>query len=460
MRRTHRPLSNVVAVFVTLSMLVVAPTASPAEERALSIPPGYDLFVTDPAETHVYLQIPADFFAPGSDPFNEVVQFAGVPLERFNGFDVGDADTIVRRLDAANPAPSDTVPIELVALSLKSVQPIYVTNGDGCGQLWDVTVGLSPTQASPGQMTIRKSGTFDSQLQVRPFFKFTDLQLGCTQTLDGGSLPPFGFTATDSFFDVFCELPALSVPGLNDGFCAGFDGEKHLTIHSASNAQHGVWPAQNALEHFQCYRIKDKPFDARTVSLTDQFGSRSAEVTKRVEVCNPVRKKKEPFSNRRAHLVCYTTSGPALDIPVTIRNQFGSQQLMVHEPTRLCLPSRKKELGETLKRIQVPIDHFQCYKVSALTPLYRKGDVPPVRLRDQFADVPGVPVGDAVLLCAPVDKNGSKIEHPVAHLVCYQIEAPGIKVGIVIKNQFERTKLVAKLAQRLCVPSAKVVLEN
>jgi len=456
-KRTRRRL-NAIAVFLAVAMLTAIPLEGSAQTRIAEIPPGYDLFVSDPAETHHVLQLPANFFAPGSNPFNEVVEFAGVPLETFMGFGVGDADTIVQRPEAANPNPTDTVEIELVALSLVSVQPIYVTGGAGCGQLWDVHTTVSPTKPSQGEMTINQNGTFDSRLEVYPYLTFTSLEGGCTRTLDGAELTPLSFEVANSFFDVFCELPALAVPGLNDGFCPGFDGEKHLIIHRGEFAQHGVWPAQPALEHFACYTLKKKAFEARRVELTDQFGSRVAEVTKRVELCNPAQKGNEPYNNDRAHLVCYTTTGPDLHTPVTVRNQFGSQQLMVGKPTRLCVPSRKKELDESLRKIKAPIDHFQCYAVSPLTPLYRAGSLGAVKLTDQFGVQNGVQVGNPVRLCAPVDKDGSRIEHPVAHLVCYQIEGARVDVRVLIKNQFERTKLVAKQANALCVPSAKVVL--
>ena len=433
-----------------------------AGDRAADIPAGHDLFVTDPAETHQFLQFPADFFSRGSDAFAEVVDFAGVPLETFNGLAVGDTDTIVQRLQPADPSGlggSATVDIEIVALSLQSVQPIFVTYGNDPGKLWDVFVDLSPTTRSQGQMTINGGGTFESHFEVVPRFTFTDLADGSIITFDGAQLPPQAFTVFEGVWANECALPALAVAGLNDGFCPGFDGQKQLTVHQALLAQHGVWPAQPALEHFQCYNLKPKPFDARTVELTDQFGFRVAEVTDRVELCNPVRKANEPWSNRRAHLVCYTTDGPDLQTPVTVRNQFGSQQLMVHEPTQLCVPSRKWQRGESLKQISVPIDHFQCYSVEPLTPLFRFGSLDRYKLRDQFGLQKRMRVGVPRRLCAPVDKNGSRIEHPVAHLVCYQLGGARLNIRVVVKNQFERVGLRAKRARFLCVPSAKVVLQ-
>jgi hypothetical protein len=127
------------------------------------------------------MPIPPDFFGPGSDPFDGQIGPLG-------GADPDGPDTIIRRLADVNlpPPPSTaTVPIELVALSLKSCQPITVTENGGLNpSLWDVEVELSPTPASVGQMTITKThdngGTFTSNLFVQPRFIFTKV----------GSVPP------------------------------------------------------------------------------------------------------------------------------------------------------------------------------------------------------------------------------------------------------------------------------
>ncbi|MHC4086626.1 MAG: DUF7901 domain-containing protein [Planctomycetota bacterium] len=117
--------------------------------------------------------IPADFFGPGSDPFLGMV--------KLEGSNPDGPDTIIRRLADSNlPAPPSTatVPIELVALSLKSCDPITVTeNGGQNPSRWDVDVELSPTPAPVGEMIIirthDKSGTFTSEFYLQPKFTFT-----------------------------------------------------------------------------------------------------------------------------------------------------------------------------------------------------------------------------------------------------------------------------------------------
>jgi hypothetical protein len=129
--------------------------------------------------------IPAGFFDPGSDPFTSAVCLRGVPL---GVPQYGDADTLISR--SADPfdrcdlpsGTSSTVDIEIVALSLESVDPITVTyNGGSNPETWNVTVDLSPgglpPSTPPRTLTATKShcngGTYTSVLYVQPRFTFT-----------------------------------------------------------------------------------------------------------------------------------------------------------------------------------------------------------------------------------------------------------------------------------------------
>ena len=128
--------------------------------------------------------IPADFFGPGSDPFSDTVCLEGVPLGPTTFGDFGSADTLIERMrdpfDRCD-LPSDTlvtVPIEIVALSLKSVSSITVTfNGGQDPEQWDVAVDLSTFTPVAGELTAIKThcngGTYTSVLNVQPRFTFT-----------------------------------------------------------------------------------------------------------------------------------------------------------------------------------------------------------------------------------------------------------------------------------------------
>jgi hypothetical protein len=268
---------------VTLALLLAA--LAPAPAAAVSA--GVDLFVSQPGHSHQDFTpnpIPPGFFAPGSLPFDGIIYFNGDPL----GGPFGQVDTIVERLF---PTPvlacgqDFIVPIEIVALSLVSAQPITVNFNAAPDQLWNVRVTLSSiTMPQPqGNMTIRKThpngGTFSSTLYVQPKFIFT--QVGNplnTRTLDtGGLLPPVDLGSNGHWMDPAAAAGFFFVtsPGgtpldndLNPGtpnkiiaptspdFIAGMRGVggtcetpmsgygKTLTEEEQAWARHGVLPAQ------------------------------------------------------------------------------------------------------------------------------------------------------------------------------------------------------------------------
>ena len=150
--------------------------------------------------------IPAGFFGPGSDPFTGNVILGGSPLSTSPPGLIDPVNTIVRRLatvDLSGPGDIETIPIELVALSLTSVNPITVTyNGGQNPELWRVGVSVSQSQPEPvGTLTATAGpcggvgGTFDATLPVLPRFTFTRLNDGMVGVFDYGTqgLPPIVF---------------------------------------------------------------------------------------------------------------------------------------------------------------------------------------------------------------------------------------------------------------------------
>lgn len=145
---------------------------------APTIEPGTDKWHTESPSNLVFGSpelppIPASFFYPGSDPFLGTVMLQGV------GIELGcDTDTVVQRLQSASlpfDGAVDTVPIQLVLLSLTSVNPIVVP--PALSQ-WDVEVSLAPAP-SMGNMTMTRlddnGGTFTSQIQVQAILTFTEV---------------------------------------------------------------------------------------------------------------------------------------------------------------------------------------------------------------------------------------------------------------------------------------------
>jgi hypothetical protein len=147
---------------------------------------------------------------------------------------------------------------------------------------------------------------------------------------------------------------------------------------------------------------------------------------------------------------------------VAIRNQFGPALLTVRRPTSLCAPSVKTRLRRRNPPPLAPaeqIDHFACYRASsAVDPLRLR-----VRLRNQFGRG-RVRVLRPVNLCAPAGKDGAAIQHPVEHLVCYEIrELVRRKFRprtVRVTNQFGSRAVTVTAPGLLCVPSVKVALSR
>jgi hypothetical protein len=444
---------------------------------ARAVAPGFDLFQTDPEQNVFKFEgkyaVPAGFFTPDSQPFEGFVNFGGDPLATFMGNDVGNADTIVQRTAEALPGENGTAgaaaPIELRQLSLVSIAPIEVVTGQST-QLWDVRATLSPVRASTGSIRLSQTdangGTLDSEITVYPRFTFTRLSDHATKVLDVGALPDGQrpddpITAQGTPWRTGCIFPALNIPALNPGFCGGQPpaGGAPLTLEQGPGLQHGIRPATARLEHFACYTAPpSKKFKARSVSLTDQFGSRTTSVRRGVTLCNPARKGREPaVVNKRDHLRCYQTDrGPLTGVTVLLRNQFGPFQADVREPNSLCLPSTKqivKKGNPPPPKGSFRLDHFQCY---AIRPAGRF-KTRTVAVRDQFGKRK-LSVSRPFQLCAPVRKNRTRVKNPVGHLVCYHA-APAKKIArrVSVHNQFGGEITNTKVLNQLCVPSIKVV---
>jgi hypothetical protein len=197
-----------------------------------------DLYITSAADTDFDFAtqpIPADFFGPGSDPFDGGVPATSLPLPD-NPYwplppslcpndDLTFVDTIVERKTTATLptiGSTDVIDIEIVALSLRSTNPITVTyNGGLDPELWDMYVGLSASQLN-GNALIRKThadgGTFDSDLPVVPVFVFVRQSDAAERTLDGG-ISPF-WTETLEVLDEPWEYYNGNEYSCRSNFCA------------------------------------------------------------------------------------------------------------------------------------------------------------------------------------------------------------------------------------------------
>ena len=144
--------------------------------------------------------IPAGFFGPGSPPFAGIITFEGQPLATTPAGALGETDTIIRRtaatmpLDVMGVGPNfmDTVPVEIVALRLRSTVPITIP---GFGT-WNVEAYLSVTTAQiAASLTISRDcpdgGSFMGTINVTARLVFTPTGGGAAIVLDPAPLKSF-----------------------------------------------------------------------------------------------------------------------------------------------------------------------------------------------------------------------------------------------------------------------------
>src|SRR3954453_18085015 len=135
--------SSAVALAAAAVLFAGAGSAGAQTGVTPGLAPQFSLFQTDPSQNVFHFvgksAIPAGFFTPDSQTFEGAANFGGDPLVKFEGRDVGNADTVVQRTADATPGPDGTAgepaPIGLVALSLVSVPPIRGMPTPG-GESW------------------------------------------------------------------------------------------------------------------------------------------------------------------------------------------------------------------------------------------------------------------------------------------------------------------------------------
>ncbi|MBX3394745.1 MAG: S8 family serine peptidase [Phycisphaerae bacterium] len=220
------------------------------------IPPGEDCWIT-PCGTSLYefsdYPIPAGFFDPGSEPFTGSVILGGLPIGPFG------TDTIVRRVSDlcfSEPLPSaDSVPIEIVALSLQSCAPITVNYNGGGTQQWHVAVGLSVVPAPLGIMTVTKTtangGTFDTAFFIQPRFTFTQAgNPGNVRVLDTG-LSGISVMQLDGTGMPWAITPAIPVSACSPGFVPGI-GDGDTCCSEQCHSSYGTAPHDHCVQAAGC----------------------------------------------------------------------------------------------------------------------------------------------------------------------------------------------------------------
>ncbi len=200
--------------------------------------------------------IPADFFEPGSEPFDGVITLGG---------GTGSApDTVFHRIDEMCFQPDlpvgVTTPLELVQLNLISCEPVTIMI-NGTPTLWDVEMTLGEPQP-PGLMqafmTGPSGGVFSAHYTIQPVYTFIETEPPFNIVVwDPGALglPPVEMEmgplsdipwSVDESFDM-CTL---------DGFAAGVTTDEG----GAPCAADACANSTNTTSNGHCMRAADYPY--------------------------------------------------------------------------------------------------------------------------------------------------------------------------------------------------------
>lgn len=241
MRRATRERSFGPAV--CLAALILA-LAAPAIAQ-VTIQQGIDVLVSAPG-TMATVDVPADFFCPGSAAINTIVAMQGVPLTTNPPHAIDPADTVVERLkDAAlTPGACVTVPAVVRAVSLESVpgQELAVFCPAVGDTRWKVTActcgccGVQPITRltlcddGTGQACGQTCGTFSGDLKLDVCLRFTNID-------DWTVLGPVQDQVTLNVNTTFCDTNPGGVAEFKDALMidTNCDGQSNLAVPCTTN---------------------------------------------------------------------------------------------------------------------------------------------------------------------------------------------------------------------------------
>jgi hypothetical protein len=222
-----------------------------------------------------------------------------------------------------------------------------------------------------------------------------------------------------------------------------------------------------AIDHFSCYKTVPTPGTPRlqplSVTLEDQFETGPATVRRSRGLCAPANKNDEGVRDADTHLATYDIRVPShvQQTNVVVVDQFGTLTYDTVRPDQLLVPSAKA-LGGPAGAPTGTLDHYKCYRVRRAknSPKFPKGMQ--VMATDQF-QTRLYDLRKPERLCNPVSKDGSPIDKPDEHLMCYKITLAAnqplhvrVRGQIHLNNQSGTDQQVDTVREaKLCVPARK-----
>jgi hypothetical protein len=213
------------------------------------------------------------------------------------------------------------------------------------------------------------------------------------------------------------------------------------------------------VSHFQCYDLANVPFPRRSVTLSDVFGTRTADVSRPADFCLPADKNGEDpdAPSNPAALASYRLQRTGKFTRITgqqVTNQFGTLSLDVRAPRSLLAPSAYAFDAPPSSLDGAFLDHFTCYdvRVTNRTPKFQSRTV---------SVTTGLETVDVVVrkprrLCVPTNKNGEDPAAPThpQGLLCYQTKTRGkASSRLFFDDQFGAQASNMRQRTDFCVPS-------
>lgn len=212
----------------------------------------------------------------------------------------------------------------------------------------------------------------------------------------------------------------------------------------------GIGSAQMLPEnHYLVYEVPETYVFAGNIALFDQFRFICADEVWLDKFANPVEKNGEPMFDPMLHQTWWTLHDPQSIWITTIENQFGNAIWQVKDGRYLVLPALKNQPG-----MPPPWNHYKCY--DAVGPAVNI----PVTLYDQFGIYQMVAT-TPVLFCNPVEKCVNGVTYPIInpemHLACYLLEPPmAFGMPVTAFDQFGDWQVTPLEPCWLCLPTMKL----
>jgi hypothetical protein len=241
-------------------------------------------------------------------------------------------------------------------------------------------------------------------------------------------------------------------------FCADYDCNGiinivDLALFAAHYMHAGTNPVYNqpAIEHYKTYETTG-PVINGPIFLKDQFGDEIITSLQLVKLATPVSKNREVVCDSIAHQTWWEFRFPEPVRIVTAQDQFGTQDWVLGDARYLVVPALKNfASGDTIPEL----NHYKCYEAQG--PTMSIG----VTLVDQF-DSTTVIVLEGKYFCNPCEKeliDGTRypVVDTTAHLTCYFVENPqSYNIQVWVKDQFIEEPIVLRENFFLCLPAMKM----